>query len=166
MPAQSFTRTERIPRSAADVLAFLRDVRQAEAWMEEVVRVEPVDDGPVRPGWRYRETRRMKGREHSAVIRVTEVTDPDAGPPFAIRHVARGLGNHAACRFVVEPDGPEACRLTLEASVAPVGLLGRPFTGMLLRTIERTDGHLLERLREHLAAPSADRDAAGASGER
>ena len=64
---------------ASPVLVFrtLTDLRNAGRWMRALVRIKPMTNGPLRVGSRWRETRRMLGREVLEEIEVTEMEPPE-----------------------------------------------------------------------------------------
>ncbi|MFF8601111.1 SRPBCC family protein [Streptomyces sp. NPDC015232] len=51
-----------VRRPVAEVVAYLEDFARAEEWDPGTVRCVRLDDGPVRPGARWRNTSRFRGR--------------------------------------------------------------------------------------------------------
>ncbi|MEU3606296.1 SRPBCC family protein [Streptomyces sp. NPDC035033] len=51
-----------VRRPLAEVVAYLEDFARAEEWDPGTVRCVRVDDGPPRPGARWRNTSRFRGR--------------------------------------------------------------------------------------------------------
>ena len=94
---------ERLVRAPADRLwAILTDIAHADQTLSGVTRVEPLTEGPYRVGTRWRETRRMFGREDTQQLRVT-------------------LGDRVASRLAemterVILDGPDRRRRTAPAA--------------------------------------------------
>lgn len=143
---QSSTWMARPPR---DVFAFASDLQNAGEWISDVTRVEPLFEGPIRPGSKFRETRRLSGREHSSVIEVTEHSTD--GPPFHHAATSRMYGVEATYRytFAAERDGT---RVDLTASVRALNFLGRFLVGMAAHAMEKLDGDQLERLKAAIEA--------------
>ncbi|WP_133579339.1 SRPBCC family protein [Aureibacillus halotolerans] len=49
----------------------LLDLDSAQHWMQGLVRIERLDEGPVKVGSRWKETRKMMGQEATEVVKVT-----------------------------------------------------------------------------------------------
>jgi len=58
------------------VFATLTDLDAAGQWMPSFVRIERLDQGPLRVGSEWRETRKMFGREATEQFEVTELDPP------------------------------------------------------------------------------------------
>jgi uncharacterized membrane protein len=65
-----------IDRRPEDVFAYLDDVERHGEWQEQIVGVEPQDDGPLRVGSRVTETRRVPGGDRTMTYEVTEHDPP------------------------------------------------------------------------------------------
>ncbi len=133
-----------IARPPAEVFAYATDLRNATDWIPELTKVELVTEGPIRPGSRFRETRRVKGREHSAIIEVTE--HQPHGPPLRHAGTSRVAGVEATYRYTFNPER-DGTRVDLAASVRALGFFGRFLVGMVARAMENMDGDQLERLK-------------------
>lgn len=55
----------------------LLDLDAAEHWMQGLVRMERLSEGPIREGSEWRETRKMFGKEASEHFEVLELNEPD-----------------------------------------------------------------------------------------
>lgn len=55
----------------------LLDLDSAEHWMQGLVGIERMDEGPLREGSQWRETRKMFGKEASEHFEVVELVEPD-----------------------------------------------------------------------------------------
>ncbi|MFN0245207.1 MAG: SRPBCC family protein [Planctomycetota bacterium] len=145
----SFRVTETIERPADVVFHFLEDTRNVPLWLNGVVRIEPLDDGPMRAGWRFKETRRMGKREVSAVIevRVHEGPGPGKCPPY--RHTAGASMMGVDAIFAFTFDALDARRTKAEAvgEVRPTNVFGRLFAGMVVRMMQKQDGDMLARMK-------------------
>lgn len=156
MAATFETRTT-IARPPAEVFAVAIDVTRAHEWMPAIVKLEPVDEGPVRVGWRFKETRRMKGREMTAVIEVTEHRGPEDGaPPYV--HAARSaaMGVEGVYRFTFSEPSPGSTEVHLRADVRATNFLAKPLVGMAAKAMKEQDGDLLERLKQRCEAGGAE----------
>lgn len=45
------------------VFAFLMDTSKLTTWQSNLIKSEPITEGPLRPGSRFREVRRINGKE-------------------------------------------------------------------------------------------------------
>ncbi|WP_277212658.1 SRPBCC family protein [Isoptericola croceus] len=71
------TEVERLVRAPAErVWAVLTDIAHADETLAGVTKVEPVTEGPYRVGTKWRETRRMFGREDTQQLEVTLAEEP------------------------------------------------------------------------------------------
>lgn len=155
MSERTFDRTAVIALEPGPVFGFIADPGRAPAWEDQILRVEPLDEGPVRAGWRYRETRRMGKREAAAVITVTAYRP--SGPPFEIEHGSDAMGVSARYRFTVDRADGGGTRIDLHASVTGRGVLGRLlWSRIIFAAMKKADGALLERLKAHLESGEAD----------
>ena len=146
--AASFETRTQIERPPADVFAVATDITRAHEWMSAVVKLEPVDDGPVREGWRFKETRTMKGREMTAVIEVTEHRGPESGaPPYT--HAARSavMGVEGVYRFTFSEPSPGVTDVHLRADVRATSFLAKPLVGLAAKAMKDQDGDMLEQLK-------------------
>ncbi|MFG6116070.1 SRPBCC family protein [Halobacillus sp. MO56] len=55
----------------------LLDLDAANHWMKGLVRMERLDDGPMKEGSEWKETRKMFGKEASEYFEVVELSEPD-----------------------------------------------------------------------------------------
>jgi uncharacterized protein YndB with AHSA1/START domain len=65
-----------IGASKERVYEGLLDLDAARHWMKGLVRMERLDDGPLREGSEWRETRKMFGKEASEHFEVVELVEP------------------------------------------------------------------------------------------
>lgn len=68
-----FTETILINAPAAEVQHACLNLDTAQQWMKGLVRVERLDQGPLRAGSRWRETRRLYGQEASEVFELQSI---------------------------------------------------------------------------------------------
>jgi hypothetical protein len=136
-----FTRSIVIDRPVAEVFDFATDLNNASLFMPNVTKCEWVTDGGTRTGAKFRETRRMNGKERSAVIEVIE-----HDPPSVHAAKAAMMGMSGTYRFRFTPQG-QGTRVDLDADVKGM-FLWKPFLGMMSRMMEKEDGEYLTRLKE------------------
>ncbi|WP_044338649.1 SRPBCC family protein [Rossellomorea aquimaris] len=63
--------------SKEEAYTGLLDLDSAEHWMKGLVRIERMDEGPLREGSEWKETRKMFGKEASELFEVVELRAPD-----------------------------------------------------------------------------------------
>lgn len=59
------------------VYEALLDLDAAKHWMEGLVRMERLDDGPMKVGSEWKETRKMYGKEATEYFEVRELERPN-----------------------------------------------------------------------------------------
>jgi len=145
----SFLSRVRIEAPIEIVFDFATDLSQVQRWMPKVTAVERLDDGPLRPGSRFRETRKMGKRSASATIEVQAHERPS-------RHMARSraLGVECVYDFRFLPDG-DTTTVELEGS-ARGRWLSKLLAPMFLKIIQKEDGDILERLKAAIEGNQAD----------
>lgn len=135
-----FQRSVLIDRPVAEVFDFATDLKNAALFLPNVTSTEMLTEGGIKAGARFKETRGMKGKQHSAVIEVVEHEPPRV-------HAARAamLGMQATYTFRFAPEGA-GTRVDMVADVQG-NLLWKLFLGMMARTMETEDGAYLDRLK-------------------
>ncbi|GGC77176.1 hypothetical protein GCM10007216_04620 [Thalassobacillus devorans] len=69
------TRNIQVPQQKA--YKSLLDLDAAEHWMNGLVQMERLDEGPIKEGSEWKETRKMFGKEASEYFEVVELVEPD-----------------------------------------------------------------------------------------
>ena len=132
------TTTRTIQAPAEVVFAAASDFAGAAGRIGAIERVEMLTDGPVGVGTRFRETRRMRGREASETMEVTLFEPPrryvllaeshgcryESGLSFTPAGTPEGSATTVAMHFAAEP-------LTLPAKI--LAFLCRPMMKMVAR---------------------------------
>ncbi|MEO0827006.1 MAG: SRPBCC family protein [Cyanobacteria bacterium J06642_9] len=72
----SFTSEFEIEAPPAQVVAAMVDFDSWHRWMDGLVKIEKLTDGPYGVGTQWRETRKMFGKEASEVFEVTGFEPP------------------------------------------------------------------------------------------
>lgn len=137
----SFELNERIDRPPEDVFRLLTDPTRVPTWLPEVLRLEPLTDGLVTVGSRFRETRRVMGKEAQAELEIAAYEPPVR---YAVRNVTSGV--EATYAYALRPDGGgTAIRLLCE--IRAHGL--RRLSALLLaQVLRRQDRVHLAKLKE------------------
>jgi carbon monoxide dehydrogenase subunit G len=136
-----FELTERIDKGQREVWDFMIDLENMPNWMPTVKRLEKLTEGPMRLGTRFRETRIINNKEHSAEIEITEFEEPDK---YAATADEKGIRCTYHYTFAPEDQGT---RVNLVAEVQARGL-AKLFTPLFVKMMKKMDGgHLADAKR-------------------
>lgn len=129
----SFESTVAIAAPPERVFHAMTDLEGARQWMKGLVRIEPLQAGPLRQGARWRETRKMMGHEATEEFEVTALEAPRRISLFC--DGTKGTTGKGEFRFDYEitPDG-SGSKIRMCGSITMPGffakLFGRLFVGM------------------------------------
>lgn len=117
-----FTELLHVPLEKA--FALTNDIDRAMEWLPAGVRIEKLTPGPTRAGSRYRETRRILGRDDTEIYEVTVYDPPNRSEVCA--DGTKGTAGRGEFRFRVDfaAEGPDATRVVLNGSAARLGCVG------------------------------------------
>lgn len=146
-----FSVAEPIPAPPDRVFAGLTDLDGASAWMPGLIRIERLDGGgPLEVGSRWRETRRIFGREATEEFEVTHLA-----PPTEIRlrvDGTRGTSKRGEYlfRYELRPRGDAGTDVRLDGEIGGLGrvmeLVGRlmagPYRKACLKDLRALSAHL------------------------
>ena len=124
------------PQRVWDVLA---DVAHADQTLRGVTHVELVTEGPYDVGTRWRETRRMFGKEATEEMHVTAAEAPTR---TVVEADSRGV--HYVTEFTVAPSAGGASRLTMDFTAVPAD--ANPVQRMLGRLLGRLGAKATEKV--------------------
>ena len=137
-----------IDRSPEEVFVYATDFESAPRWMPDIVKVEPITEGPVREGYRWKETRRCGKREGTAELEIREHRGPGVGgPPYVHAAGNRFMGVDTLYRFTFSGAEGGGTSVELDATVRGASLLGKALAGPMKKMIEKQDRDLLLRLK-------------------
>lgn len=111
--------SQRVVAPVERVFARATDFAQTPEVIEGVERVEMLTDGETRVGTRFRETRKMFGREATEEMEVTELT-----PPSGYVLETESHGAHYSTRFSFTPDG-EGTIIQMRFTVKPLSFAAK-----------------------------------------
>jgi carbon monoxide dehydrogenase subunit G len=131
-----FSVTEVIRAPLARVFDLTNNIDRAMEWLPKGVRVEKLTEGPLRLGARYRETRKILGRDDTEIYEVTVLDPPRRSEVTA--DGAQGTAGRGLFRFRVDfaAEGADATRVSLTASATRLGCVG-VLLGPVVRGIMR-----------------------------
>lgn len=138
-----FEFTEHIARTPDEVFAVISDPGRASAFLENFVGSVQLTDGPVGVGTRFRETRRMRGTEHSTDLEITAYE-----PPGRVGIQAEAEGIAVEYTYLLTPEG-DGTRLVWSCELRASGLR-RMMLPMVATIMKKEDGDHLRLLKAHL----------------
>ncbi|MFD7615270.1 SRPBCC family protein [Streptomyces sp. NPDC059828] len=159
MTTKSVAVEHRIAASAVRVWEAMTDLRDMARVLSGVEKVEVLTDGPFRVGTRWRETRRMLGKEATEEMYVTA-----SEPPGRYVVEADSQGTHYVSEFTLQPLGPETTVVRMTFSAVPpggaMGLLAKVLGGLGARAVRKA----IARDLADIAAEVEGRGAGGGGG--
>ncbi|WP_351227847.1 SRPBCC family protein [Streptomyces sp. NPDC002133] len=126
MTSRAVVVERRIAASQGPVWEALTDLKDMERVLSGVDKVEILTDGAFDAGTRWRETRRMFGKEATEELYVTASEPPERYVVEADSH-----GTHYISEFVLRADGPQTTTVRMTFSATPPG----GFTGLLAKVL-------------------------------
>lgn len=135
------------------VFAIASDLPNAPARIPDITRVEMLTDGPVGKGTRWRETRKMWGKEQTETMEIAEFR-----PPEHFAAAAHNCGSDYLLTLDFASAGSASTTLTITFNVTPTTFVARIMgaaMGLLMkkmmRKCPRSD---LEHIRKASEAPA------------
>ncbi|UUN27272.1 SRPBCC family protein [Streptomyces sp. FIT100] len=126
----------RIAAAQGPVWEALTDLQGMERVLSGVTKVEVLTDGGFGVGTRWRETRRMLGKEATEEMRVTASEPPERYVVEAESH-----GAHYVSEFLLRADGPATTTVRMTFSARPpggfAGLLAKVLGGVGARAVSK-----------------------------
>lgn len=114
-----------VPHPRADVFRAFTDLEKAPERISAIQELEVLTDGPMQLGTRFRETRKMFGKEATETMTVSEFT-PQEG--YATQAESCGSRYRAAYAFEELPDGT---RVKFSFDATPVTFVSRMMTPVM-----------------------------------
>ncbi|MBT2438560.1 SRPBCC family protein [Streptomyces sp. ISL-36] len=137
MATKSVVVERRIQASPGPVWETLTDLKDMERVLSGVSRVEVLTEGVFGVGTRWRETRKMLGKEATEEMTVTESEPPDRYVTVADSH-----GMRYVSEIALRPDGAGATTVRMTFSASPsagrsMGPLARLVSGLGAKAVSR-----------------------------
>jgi uncharacterized protein YndB with AHSA1/START domain len=132
-----------IDRPVEEVFAYISDADRLADWDPRVVRVVRETEGPLGVGTRFRETRKVFGREVDQVVEVSEYEPPNR---FSLRIVSGPLPINAR-NLLERIDGRTRLRLFAEGELSGLARAAQP---LVKRLVKRQLRQHYARIRQNL----------------
>lgn len=128
------------------VFASIAHIEEFKEINPDIVKVEFLTDSHVGVGTRFTETRRMKGREATSTLEVTEYN-----APHSTRIVSDEGGTVWDTLFTVEPEG-SGSKLTMQMDARPYKLLAKIMTPLILKMVSKAVESDMDGVKAHCEA--------------
>lgn len=127
----------------------LLDLEAAQHWMQGLVRMERLDEGPMKEGSAWLETRKMFGKEASEHFEVVELNEPKK---IVLRcdgtKGTTGQGEYIYTYSLTEVNG--GTEVTLDGEINQLKGMAKFLGKMLSRTFAKACAKDLDTLKSHL----------------
>jgi carbon monoxide dehydrogenase subunit G len=153
-----FEFSEHIDASPERVFDALTDTGAFEAFIDGEATIERLDDGPMKVGSEWKETRKMFGKDATEYFEVVELDKPRRVGLFV--DGTRGSSGRGEYHYVykLEPSGG-GTHLVLDARMEDMGILGaifgRLFSGSFKKAIKKDIDGLKDYLENDESGESA-----------
>lgn len=147
--ATRFSVTEQFSLPREEVYRALTDLEGAESWMPNLLGIERLDDGELRVGSEWRETRKMFGKEATEHF---EVTGLEAPRSIDLRvDGSKGTSRKGEYRFHYELEPGEAgTRVRLEGEIRGLSGVAALLSRLMAGSFRKACAADLTALKEHL----------------
>ncbi|KHE72620.1 SRPBCC family protein [Halobacillus sp. BBL2006] len=133
-----------IQKPIGEVFEAATDFSKSPEMMDAVIEVELLSEGPVKEGYKFKETREIRGRKASSVI---EVTDFEKNKSYSVRSVQNGLDLRYHYQFIETTGGT---RVDFRGELFTEGLRNKLAQPIIKRIIKKEDEHHLEDMKKHI----------------
>ncbi|MGG0716995.1 SRPBCC family protein [Robertmurraya massiliosenegalensis] len=131
------------------VYASLLDIDSAHNWMQGFVRIERLDDGDLKVGSQWLETRKMFGKEATERFEVVELIEPDK----IVLRVDGTKGTTGKGEFVftyIVTSSPRSTEIKLDGEINELTGLTKLFGKMMAGSFKKACAKDLDSLIEYL----------------
>ena len=118
----NFMITKNIAAPPSAVFALFADLERCPQHIKDITKLEIVTNGPVGVGTRFRETRKMYGREHTEEMQITAFD-----PPLSYEVTCLSCGAEIRCEFRFVPENG-GTRLELSTHTRSITFFAKLFT--------------------------------------
>lgn len=137
-----------IRKPLEEVFAQATDFTNSPEIMDTVVDVELLSDGPVREGFRFKETREIRGKKASSVI---EVTDFELNKKYSVRSHQHGLDLRYQYEFVQTTEGT---KVEFAGELYTEGFRNKLMKPLIKQIIKKEDQDHLQHLKKFIETSS------------
>ncbi|WP_421378215.1 SRPBCC family protein [Bacillus salacetis] len=137
-----------------EAYSALIDLDSARHWMQGFVRIERFDQGPLKEGSQWKETRKMFGKEASEIFEVIKLEEPDK---IMLRcDGTKGTTGKGEFLFTyILTQTREGTNVTLLGEIRGLTGLSKMFGKLMAGTFKKACAKDLDSLRDHLEKVSS-----------
>ncbi len=149
---ESWSRRVTVQATPSKVFEVLSEPDHAPRIMPDIIKIKALTEGPLGPGYRWRETRRFKALGFIPLHASAEIEIAEFEPGERYKAVADDGCNRAAYTFTTRGAGAGATTVELLAEFEGVGRFAgnERVAKRLANWCKRSDGDLLERLKVYI----------------
>ncbi|AKJ02530.1 polyketide cyclase/dehydrase/lipid transport protein [Archangium gephyra] len=147
--AIQFTVHKEIAASPDRVFGVLKDLEAARKWMPNLVGIEKLSPGRFGVGTKWRETRRMFGRDASELFEVTGLEPNKSLELYVDGTQGSSKRGHYRFRYQLEPVGGKTA-LTMVAEIGGMGFLLELFGRLMLGSFKKAITSDLDAMASYL----------------
>ncbi|SFK41658.1 Polyketide cyclase / dehydrase and lipid transport [Halobacillus dabanensis] len=137
-----------IQKPLEEVFAQATDFTNSPEIMDTVVDVELLSEGPVREGFRFKETREIRGKKARSVI---EVTDFEQNKKYSVRSHQHGLDLRYQYEFVQTTEGT---KIEFIGELYTEGFRNKLMKPLIKLIIKKEDQDHLQHLKKFIETSS------------
>ncbi|QAS53130.1 SRPBCC family protein [Halobacillus litoralis] len=138
------TKTVTIKKPLGEVFEKATDFTNSPEIMDTVTDVEILTEGPVREGYKFKETRLIRGRKASSVI---EVTKFEENKKYAVRSAQHGIDLRYHYSFIETSEGT---RVDFKGELYTEGLRNKLMKPLIKKIIKKEDQDHLEHMKKFI----------------
>ncbi|MGR9048294.1 SRPBCC family protein [Halobacillus faecis] len=137
-----------IEKPVEEVFSMATDFKNSPEIMDTVIDVQLLSEGPVKEGYRFQETREIRGRKARSII---EVTDFDPNRKYSVRSHQHGLDLRYHYEFVQTSEGT---RVDFQGELYTEGLRNKLMKPLIKQIIKKEDQDHLQHLKKFIESSS------------
>ncbi len=143
----SLTITRRVSAPVDRTFEVFTDLHGAQERIPEIISMEVLTEGPVGSGTRFRETRKMFGKEATEEM---EITTFEPNSVYAVE--CESCGAHFRTEFRFAPAAEGGTSVEMETVVKPISLFAKlmaPVSGLMMGSMKKALAKDMDRLAAH-----------------
>src|SRR5690625_4935184 len=141
------TQTVRVSKEKA--FESLLDLDAAHQWKQGLVRIQRIDDGPIKPGSEWKETRQVFGKEATEHFEAMELHEPDK-MVLRCNGTKSTAGNEEYIFTYRIDDSGDSSQIILNGEMKEITGLAKLFGKLLAGSFKKSSAKDLERLKDYL----------------
>ncbi|WP_431802773.1 SRPBCC family protein [Halobacillus andaensis] len=137
-----------IKKPLTEVFQIATDFTKSPEFMDAVVEVEPLTEGPVRKGYQFKEVREIRGRKAASTI---EITEYEQNRSYTASSEQNGLELRYHYTFIETTGGT---KVKFAGELFTKGIRNKLFQPLIKKIIKKEDEHHLDNLKTYIEQDS------------